>query len=246
MVQKNEFTPAKNPDILADGTLQAPPKHNINNVRLTQPAPLSSNLVNLVSTELIDALKQAFGYKTDLEVAGYLGVDKQTIYFIKKGDRSLGPRQRLKILDRVLYRKFENRILRTLLPEYLAEAIIEIRQEQGQNWALPETLPGNPHPEDGQLLDLYKRHMELPNDEAVSQRLGIKPQSISTVRTGRARLGPLPRLRIFRDVLGEDISTIEEALESTDVLLKLIRDYTEARRRGEEVDPPDSKTASQK
>jgi hypothetical protein len=48
----------------------------------------------------------------------------------------------------------------------------------------------------------------------------------------------VPRLRIFRDVWNEDIKHLEEALESSEALLKMVQDYSSAKTRGEIVDPP--------
>lgn len=174
--------------------------------------------------ELIDALKQAFGYQTDVEVAGFLGVDKQSIYLARHGLSPLGIRQRFKIIDKVLYRKTENLAFRCL-PENLVKKILDLRRGQHENWALKETEDNSARPEDAQLLDLYKEFRGLKTDKEMAEILGIKRQSISMVRTGRSRLGQLPRLRIFRDVWGEDIHLVEEALESSEVLLKMIREH---------------------
>jgi ribonucleotide monophosphatase NagD (HAD superfamily) len=62
-------------------------------------------------------------------------------------------------------------------------------------------------------------------DVQMAKELGIKRNTISMVRTGRSRLGPLPRLRIYRDVYDEDTSELEEALESSDALLRMVRKY---------------------
>ena len=174
-----------------------------------------------MDAKLIDALKQALGYTTDVEVAGFLGVDKQMVYQARHGISSLGQRQRFKIIDRVLYRRTENLALRCL-PANLVKRILELRKAQYEGWALSETEEGDPLPADAQLLDLYKQFRNLRTDAEMAKVLGIKRQSISMVRTGRSKLGPLPRLRIFRDVWQEDIADIEVALESSEALLEMI------------------------
>lgn len=181
--------------------------------------------------KLIDALKQAFEYSTDVEVAGFLGVDPHTIYMVRKGDYVLGERQRFKIMDKVLYRSTENLALRCL-PKNLAQRIFEIRRDQAQRWALKETEDGAPPIEDSQLLGIYKEFRGFKTDKEMAEVLGIKPQSISMVRSGKNRLGPLPRLRIFRDVWGESVDDLEAALQSSEALLKMVNKYIEDRQNG--------------
>ncbi len=181
-----------------------------------------------MDNELIDALKQAFGYKTDVEVAGFLGVDKQTVYAARHGITPLGDRQRFKIIDKVAYKKSENLALRTL-PKNLVKKILELRRDQQDNLALNETEEGSALPDDAQLMDLYKAYRGFRTDQEMADTLGIKRASISMVRTGRSKLGPLPRLRIFRDVWGEKIEHLEEALESSQALLKMVREYIDAK-----------------
>ena len=189
--------------------------------------------------ELIDALKLAFGYKSDVEVAGFLGVDKQTVYAARHGITPLGERQRFKIINKVAYRKTENLALRAL-PKSLIEKILEIRRDQQEHWALGETEDGPSIAEDSQLMDLYKTFRGFRTDQEMADTLGIKRSAISNVRTGRSKLGPLPRLRMFRDVWGEKIEHLEEALESSQALLKMVREYIDAKARREAVAPPNS------
>ncbi len=173
---------------------------------------------------LIDSLKQAFGYTTDAQIAEFLSVDRQTIYNVRSGIAKLGERQRFKILDRVLYHKTENLALRCL-PKSLVEKIQQIRKDQHEAWVFPVMEVGSPATDDALLLDTYKEFRGLRTDQEMAEILRIKRNAISMVRSGRNRLGPLPRLRIFRDVWGESIDHIEEAINSSEALLKLIREF---------------------
>lgn len=184
--------------------------------------------MNSPDADLIDALKKAFGYKTDVEVAGFLNVDKQSIYLARHGKGSLGITQRFKIIDRILFQKTENLAIRCL-PENLVLKIQEIRQLQHQQSALKETENGYPSDADSKLLDLYKDFRRFKTDSEMADAIGIKRQSISMVRTGKNKLGSLPRLRIFRDVWNEDITDLETALESSDSLLKMVQNYIDTK-----------------
>lgn len=57
--------------------------------------------------DLIDAIKHAFDFKTDIEVANFLDIDKQTIYLARSKKCPLGIKQRFKIIDRILEYKIK-------------------------------------------------------------------------------------------------------------------------------------------
>lgn len=211
--------------------------------------------------ELIDLVKQTFKYETDVQLAGFLGVSKDTVSAIRNHRTVVGEGLRFTILDKLLvldkvaYRKGEEFVLgkdtledrhktrtaqsdqpksRSLAsicsPTALVAKLQELRHDihafrQGQQdrWALKETEDGPPINEDAELLSLYKAYKKFETDAAVAKALGINRNSISMVRHGRSRLGPLPRLRIYRDVYGRDTSKLESALESSEALLKLIK-----------------------
>ena len=211
-------------------------------------------------TELIDLVKQTFNYDTDVQVAGFLGVTKDTVSAIRNNRTVVGEGLRFTILDKLLvldkiaYRKGENALFKegkeededrhkpqdaetedlqhrslasACSPKALLIRLREWRQQQRQaqdeRWALKETEDGPPVSEDAELLNLYKEYRQFDTDAQVSKTLGIKRNSISMVRHGRSRLGPLPRLRIYRDVYGRDTSKLEAALESSEALLNRMK-----------------------
>ena len=204
--------------------------------------------------ELIELVKQAFKYNTDLELAGFLGVSKDTVSAIRNNRTVVGEGLRFTILDKLLvldkvaFRKGEEFFIkssalavnkekqsvepiqgskRSLIllcsPAKLAAKILELRQAQHERWALKELEDGPSVSEDALLLDLYMAFKKFETDSRVAEELGIKRNSISMVRHGRSRLGPLPRLRIYRDVYGQDISELEAALESSEALLDMLK-----------------------
>lgn len=210
--------------------------------------------------ELIDLVKQTFNYDTDVQVAGFLGVTKDTVSAIRNNRTVVGEGLRFTILDKLLvldkiaYRKGENALFKegkgededrhkprdaetddlqhrslasACSPKALLIRLREWRQQQRQaqdeRWALKETEDGPPVSEDAELLNLYKEYRQFDTDAQVSKTLGIKRNSISMVRHGRSRLGPLPRLRIYRDIYGRDTSKLEAALESSEALLNLMK-----------------------
>jgi transcriptional regulator with XRE-family HTH domain len=205
--------------------------------------------------ELIQLLKESMNYKTDVELAGYLGVTKDTVSAIRNNRTLVGEGLRftimdkVNILDRVAYRKLEDSILTPLThklnqhdqqeyigegtlsllercsPKNLADSILKMRRRQKERWALEETEEGSAVTEDSRLLDLYMAFRGFTTDVQMAKELGIKRNTISMVRTGRSRLGPLPRLRIYRDVYDEDTAELEEALESSEALLRMVRKY---------------------
>lgn len=52
--------------------------------------------------ELIELVKQAFKYNTDLELAGFLGVSKDTVSAIRSNRTVVGEGLRFTILDKLL------------------------------------------------------------------------------------------------------------------------------------------------
>lgn len=191
-------------------------------------------------TELVELVKTAFGYQTDTELAGFLGVRKETISAIRTGRSQIGEGLRFTILDKILlldkvaYRFIENKILfpqkntnislsSEFSPTSLRARLIALRRKQHESWALPEIEKGAPAPEDGLLLDIYKAHKGFATDDELATSLGIKRNSVSMVRHGHSKLGALPRLRIYRDATGGDTTNLEAALESSENLLKLLK-----------------------
>lgn len=178
---------------------------------------------------LLDQLKVGFGYKTDVEVAGFLGVTKETISQIRHGELGLSISQRMKLMDRLTSIKTRN-LLERITPERLSSELHRLSLRGAERLALAELENGKPTPVDVQLIELFKTYGQDENlfrtDNEMATYLGLKRASISGVRTGKSRLGPLPRLRILKVICPEaDIEQIEKGIESSEYLLTLIKEH---------------------
>jgi plasmid maintenance system antidote protein VapI len=78
---------------------------------------------------------------------------------------------------------------------------------------------------DAELIDAVKAGFGLPSDAAVAAFLGISRNSIHAARSGRARLGPIQRLKVL-DRIGflRARSFVEQI--SPERLAELIRDFS--------------------
>jgi transcriptional regulator with XRE-family HTH domain len=83
-----------------------------------QPTPTADG-------ELIDLVQSACGFRTDTELADFLGVARNTISNVRAGRASLGPRPRLRILN--AFTPFDIEQVDAVLdsPDALAEAVRE-------------------------------------------------------------------------------------------------------------------------
>lgn len=202
---------------------------------------------------ILECVKRRFSHSTDLELAGFLGVSKDTISGIRNNRTVVGEALRFTIMDKMIdLEKFDNQVrsksmfkdggvplteknnfqngslMLACSPKMLLIRLRELQGEQCKGQRAKCTLAKiDEEPvvgEDADLLDLYKSFKQFVIDADVSKTLGIKRNSVSMVRHGGSRLGPLPRLRIYRDVYGRDTENLEAALESNDALLTLITD----------------------
>jgi transcriptional regulator with XRE-family HTH domain len=81
--------------------------------------------------ELIDLVQSACGFRTDTELADFLGVARNTISNVRAGRASLGPRPRLRILNS--FAPFDTEQVDAVLdsPDALAEAVREWMERHG-------------------------------------------------------------------------------------------------------------------
>lgn len=195
------------------------------------------------NAELLDKLKEGFGYRTDLEVAGFLSVNKETVSQIRRGILELSTAQRLKIMDRLWSIRVRD-LLAKMAPESLANQLITL-SHKGADWLAfgneplcefsqeghARSLDQNEHPEgiltdDIALIELFKKHGcnggPFATDKEMADVLGLKRNTISSIRKG-ARLGPLPRLKMLK-ALNPNVGTeeVEKGIESSEYLLELL------------------------
>jgi hypothetical protein len=175
-------------------------------------------------SELIDALKVQFGWRTDFEVAKFLDIDSTTISSIRTKGDSLGRWQRFKIMDRLKACQVRNLLVR-ISPAYLGKRIMGASMRGAQRLALDELEDVPPETTDAPLLDAFKVFGGFRTDQEMAERLGIKRNTVSMVRSGKSRLGPLPRLRMLEMIDEQPIDQIERAVESSEYLLQLIQEH---------------------
>lgn len=181
------------------------------------------------NAELLDRLKAGFGYKTDVEVAGFLGLNKDTVSQIRQGLQGLSIGQRFKIMDRLSNIQIRN-LLEKIAPDHLSQEIHRLSLRGAERLAFEETEAGKPKEIDVKLIDLFKSYgQELDifhTDREMADFLGLKRATISSVRTGKTRLGPLPRLRMLKIILSNaDTEQIEQGVQSNEYLFGLIEDH---------------------
>jgi transcriptional regulator with XRE-family HTH domain len=189
-----------------------------------------------MDNQLLDLLKERLGFRTDTELAGYLAVTKMFISAVRSGKSPLGVVQRLKILDHLGYLRIANWI-KELTSERLAARINEEIQNRALRMALPDVAAANEDPSvDATLLKLAKLLFDCSTDEELSRELGIKPNSLSTIRKGKTGFGPLPRMKILKrlpnffvtedgQTVEVDLDEFEEALQSSEKCIELVRKY---------------------
>lgn len=164
---------------------------------------------------LLDALKQAFGLRSDAQVANLLGLARTTIHAVRHDRMSLGIKPKLAILDLV---GFQNRSwVRSLETEWLLE---RLRERDGEPTDRALAPPGA-SPE-ARLLDLVRHACRSRTDEELAAYLAIRRSVVSNARAGRTSLGPRPRLRILALVEPFDPREIDNLLHSATALAQLI------------------------
>ena len=107
---------------------------------------------DISNAELLDALKNAFDFRTDLEVAGFLTANKETVSQIRRGILGLSIAQRLKIIDR-LWSIGVRDLLAKMAPESLANQLITLSHEVASS----SDTEGN-MTDDIALIDLFKNY----------------------------------------------------------------------------------------
>lgn len=185
-------------------------------------------------TELLDRLKIGFDYRTDKELAGFLGVSQKTVSSIRNGKQSLSVRQRIKVMDRLLAVKVRDLMIK-ISPESLANELLRLSLRGAENLAFSEATQCQPTSEDTALIDLFRKNGNqgdsFSTDEEMADFLGVSSSMISSVRHGESELGPLPRLRMLKAICPEaDTEQIENGIESSQFLLNLINEHIDIKK----------------
>ena len=188
---------------------------------------------------LIDEIRRGFDLPSDVAVAAFLGLSAPAVHQIRAGKMGLSPVQRLRVLDKltlldklkVLDRVGSLRVrglLERIAPEFLTRKLWEVNREIANrvaNKRLSSSVAPTP---DAELIDAFKAHCGYATDAELAEALGLARQTMSSVRAGRTTLGPRPRLRMLNRLQPFELELVESVLDSTDVLVDLIRRVAEA------------------
>jgi transcriptional regulator with XRE-family HTH domain len=198
------------------------------------PSPLQENSADTSGETLLDEIRRGFDLPSDAAVAAFLGLTSPAVSHVRSGMARLGPTQRLKLLDqlslidrvRVLDRLGYIRargLLERIAPEYLTRKLREINSQYANRVARKRLAKNAKPTPDSELLEAFQSHFGYRDDGELGEALGLAKPTISAVRTGRTTFGPRPRLRILNRLQPFDLELVESALDSTDVLIDLIR-----------------------
>jgi hypothetical protein len=181
---------------------------------------------DISNAEVLDKFKEAFGFRTDREVSDFLGVDKMTVCQIRQEAMGLSIAQRLKILGRLASVQIRD-LHEKIEPDNLCGAMLE--KFPGLKAGMSKSQEINV-----KLLELFKSYGQEQKlfriDREMSDFLGLKRATISSVRIGRSKFGPLPRLLMLKAINpGADIDQVLNGLESKQCLIELIEKHIEIR-----------------
>jgi len=195
-----------------------------------------------IDAVIFDFLKSSMGFDSDAQLMTWLGISRDSLSGIRTGRLPMGDSIRFLILNK-WWSEFRQRAVARVdsaaCPEnkgvhaedmcsgFSAQSLLELIQsrlkDQGKAVTRVKghsTLESNSV--DAELLEAYKMFKGCVTDAEVANSLGIKRHSISMVRSGRNKLGPIPLLKIFEDVMGGDELVLQAAVQSSEALLKLI------------------------
>jgi transcriptional regulator with XRE-family HTH domain len=182
---------------------------------------------NVSNADVLDKVKDAFGFSSDKELAGFLGVSQKTVSSIRNGKQSLSPKQRIKIMDRLMAVKVRDLLIK-ISPESLGRELYRLSL-RGQK---DEVGDGSATQDENALIDLFRGYghqgESFSTNEDMAVFLGVSGSMISAVRHGETELGPLPRLRMLKAIFPDaDTEQIERGIESNRYLLNLINEHIE-------------------
>lgn len=192
--------------------------------------------------ELLDTIKSGFGLQTDSAVAGFLGITPTSIHRVRHNQGRFGVMQRLKVLDRVAFLRARS-LLEQISPEYLRNAIQRMSHQQANRLAKSRSQRQTAATADAQLLDAAKDVLGFATDVELADFLGLARHRMSMVRTGRSTLGPKPRLRLLNRIEPFDLEKVIGALDSSEELIRQIRDFQQQGGRQDGSPPIATKTS---
>lgn len=171
--------------------------------------------------ELINSIKNGFGFSTDVELAAFLGVSGGNINLVRNHNGKLGPIAKIKCLDRLAFLGVRNWVER-ISTKYIAERLNEMSKEQARNIAHSKLIIELNSISDESLPDRLRVALGINSDQELANLLGIKRHTISMVRSGKSKLGHIPRLKILEIVEGLPAVEILKAISDNQLLINLL------------------------
>ncbi len=169
--------------------------------------------------QMLVALKERLGLKSDTALAKLLCVDRKLLSEVMTGRRRLGVKGQINLLDRTIYRKSRD-FMAVLLPKRVGEAV-----DRFANASVQVSVT-----DDAEFLAIYKEAMQFATDQKIANRLGISASAISMVKNRKSNLGALVRLQMFIDLCkGKDkdeLMKMREYLSSRDALARGLGEWS--------------------
>lgn len=185
---------------------------------------------------LVAYLKQQLGFESDVQFIFWSGISKNSMSGIQTGRLAMGESIRFVLLEK-WWMHLRPRTTENAMPsleaartqtsserpsDFSAQVLLEIVKQRlsGPSAALFAAVNLNEQA-DAALLDAYKIYKRCETDTELANLLGIKRNSISMVRSGRNKLGPLPLLRIYEDLCNAQHLGLPSAVQSSEALMQL-------------------------
>ena len=194
--------------------------------------------------EVFDYLKKTLGLESEIELMNWLEISRDSLSGIRTGRLPMGDSIRFQILrkwwatlrpnshsvghpDKAVQASNSMPIAIDSYPSFSAKSMLtelQLRLTEVDKDVLGAAGTGHTQsmPVDGELLEAYKVFKGCATDTELANLLGIKRQSISMVRSGRNKLGPIPLLKIFEDVMDVGHLGLQAAVQSSEALMVLI------------------------
>ncbi len=177
---------------------------------------------------VLDEIKIRFNLNSDADLAALLGVTRTTIHNIRNKGGRLGFKSKLLLIDKIAYLR-PAECVETWAGKLTTASLLSKIRHKNQEITLKKSAQEITEESivvaDKDLIDEVKAAFSCTTDQELAEMLGVARNTISAIRSGSTSLGPQPRLRILHLIEPFDIEAMHEALNSTDKLTELIKDW---------------------
>lgn len=165
---------------------------------------------------LLDLLKKGFELKTDADLAAFLGITRGAIYTVRHKTGRLGPVAKIRVLDKVGFLGIRN-LVEKLTSSYISNRLHELSVNQAANIISKKLAKQKYYSNDEtELPDRIRVAFNIKSDQELGSFLGINRNSVSMVRSGKAKFGIGPKLRILQQIDNFDYSSVFKILEDSE------------------------------